>query len=56
MKMAMKCMKSILASEKGQGMVEYVLAITSISLIALINMQWIGTWLASAIGNITAAM
>jgi Flp pilus assembly pilin Flp len=56
MKTAMECLKSVLANEKGQGMVEYVLAITSISLVALLNMKWIGTRLASVIGNITAAM
>ena len=56
MKTAMKCLKHVLVNERGQGMVEYVLVITSISLLALINVQWIGTWLVSAIGSITAAM
>ncbi|HKL10298.1 MAG TPA: hypothetical protein VJ990_02585 [Clostridia bacterium] len=41
------------ANEKGQGMVEYVLAITSISLVALLNLHLIGTWLDSFFGSLT---
>jgi len=41
------------ANEKGQGMVEYVLAITSVSLVALLNLHLIGTWLDSFFGGLT---
>jgi len=41
------------ANEKGQGMVEYVLAITSISLVALLNLHFIGAWLDSFFGRLT---
>jgi len=43
----------IAANEKGQGMVEYVLTITSISLVALLNLHFIGTWLDSFFGRLT---
>ncbi len=40
-------------NDKGQGMVEYVLAITSISMVALLNLGLIARWLDSFIGSLT---
>ena len=48
--------KRLLANEKGQGMVEYVITITSISLVALLNLRLIGTMLDSAMTGITMAI
>ena len=56
MKAAKELLKSCIKNEKGQGMVEYVLTITSISLVAMISMQGIGTWLDSIMGTIATAI
>lgn len=55
-KLSVEKSKGIAANEKGQGMVEYVITITSISLIAMISMQGIGTWLDSILGTIAMAI
>jgi len=56
MKAAKELLESCIKNEKGQGMVEYVLTITSISLVAMISMQGIGTWLDSIMGTIATAI
>ncbi len=54
--MKMRILWGIFKDEAGQGMVEYALVITGISLVSLLNMRLIGTWLNAAMGSITMAM
>ena len=55
-KMPMSQIKGLLTNKRGQGMLEYVLAITSISLLALANVKWFGTWIVSTIASARAVM